>query len=507
MPKPLKKSEKKSELLLDGRSLKLQDVWQVARNLELEVKIHPKAIKQIQNSKKCVDKVLAQNSAVYGINTGFGLLSSVRIPKAKLSQLQVNLIRSHAAGVGTPLSIPEVRAMILLRANNLVAGFSGVSVELIESLLGLLNKGVHPYIPEQGSVGASGDLAPLAHLSLTLIGEGRCFYKGELTTAEKALKSAKLKPYKLKPKEGLALINGTQAMTAIGALVLEKAERLTKLSDLASAMSLEACLGSEKPFAPEISNVRPHKGQIEVARNLRNLLSGSEIMKSHHLCKRVQDPYSFRCIPQVHGACRDLIKQARKTVEIEINSVTDNPLVFAKTGKIISGGNFHGEYIAFAMDQLAIGVAELADISDQRIQKLINPHFSEGLPPFLVKDSGLNSGFMIVQYASAALVSENKVLCHPASVDSIPTSADKEDHVSMGTIAARKARNVVENTWNVIAIEMLCATQGIDFRRPLKSSTKINQAYSKIRSVVSFLEEDRVLHDDILKITCKMWEL
>jgi histidine ammonia-lyase len=370
----------------------------------------------------------------------------------------------------------------------------------VEALLKLLNRGVHPWIPEQGSVGACGDLAPLAHLALVLIGEGRAYYDGKLMPAERALEHAEIKPFRLRPKEGLSLINGTQIMTAIGTLALLRAEALAHMADVAGAMTIEALAGSAAPFDEDIQKIRPHKGQIKVAAHMRKLLADSEIMKSHADCDKVQDPYSLRCIPQVHGICRDVMRHARQVLETEVNSVTDNPLVFVKkggrSGKIVNGGNFHGEYVAMVMDELCMAVAELASISEQRIEKLINPALS-GLPAFLVKDGGLNSGFMIVQVAAASLVSENKVLCHPAVVDSIPTSADKEDHVSMGTIAARKARAVIENSWNVLAMEFFAASQGLEFRKPLRASRSVEKAYKAIRARVAPVEEDRAFYEDI----------
>lgn len=488
------------ELIIDGKSLTLEDIARVAYDLEHKIKVSlsPKARVKIKQSRAFIDSQLNGKDAIYGVNTGFGLLSKVRIDKGKLDRLQVNLLRSHAVGVGKPMSETEVRAAILLRANTLASGNSGVSVELVEALLALLNKGVHPWIPEQGSVGACGDLAPLAHLALVLIGEGRAYLDGKLLPGGRALELAGLKPQKLLPKEGLSLINGTQIMTAIGTLAFLRAEALLEMSEVAGAMTIEALAGSAVPFDENIQLVRPHRGQAETAAHMRKLLSNSQIMKSHINCDKVQDPYSLRCIPQVHGIARDVIRHVRQVLEVEVNSVTDNPLVFldGKKGKIVNGGNFHGEYVAMAMDQLCMAVAELANISERRLEKLINPALSD-LPAFLVKESGLNSGFMIVQVAAAALVSENKVLCHPASVDSIPTSADKEDHVSMGTIAARKARSVVENTWNVIAMEFFGASQGLEFRKPLKPAKLVNKAYQLIRERVRPVDEDRAFYEDI----------
>ncbi len=492
------------KLVIDGKSLTLNDVEMVANDLKGKVKISLSSASRtkMKKSRAFIESVLkSKNEAVYGVNTGFGLLSHTHIPENKLDQLQVNLLRSHAVGVGKPLSEPEVRASILLRANTLAQGFSGVTPELVDRLLALLNSGVHPYIPEKGSVGASGDLAPLAHLALVLIGEGKAFVNGKLISGEQALKQKKLKKYFLKPKEGLSLINGTQIMTAIGTLAFLKAERLSHLADVAGAMSIEAMQGSSEPFDADIHRIRPHKGQIEVAAHFRKLLANSEIMHSHEDCDRVQDPYSLRCIPQVHGIARDVLAHVKEVLRVEINSVTDNPLVIADRGKpkILNAGNFHGEYVAIAMDEMAIAISEIANISEQRIEKLINSSFSE-LPNFLVKEGGLNSGFMIVQVAAASLVSENKVLSHPASVDSIPTSADKEDHVSMGTIAARKARDIVENAWNVVAMEFFAAAQGLDFRKPNKPAKLLQKPYSEIRKRVPFVENDRTFYIDIENI-------
>jgi histidine ammonia-lyase len=499
------------EIVLDGSSLNLKKVWAWAHGEAPSVRLADKAKKRIKESQAYVGKLAAGKKAVYGVNTGFGLLSDVKIEKNKLAQLQLNLIRSHAVGVGPALSPPEARAAMLLRANTLAKGHSGCSLALVEKIVEAQNAGLVPWIPEQGSVGACGDLAPLAHMALMLIGEGRCYFKGALMDAAKALKKAGVKPHVLGPKEGLSLINGTQIMTAIGALVLHEALALAKIADIAGAMSLEAFRGTNKAFAREIHAVRPHAEQIAVAANLRKLLGKSKISESHKDCGKVQDPYSFRCMPQVHGASRRFLENCVSVLETEMNSATDNPLVFLPSdmkgkgegpggGEILSGGNFHGEFIAMAMDTAAIALAEFANISDLRVQKLINPSLS-GLPAFLTKDPGLNSGMMIVQVASASLVSENKVLAHPASVDSIPTSADKEDHVSMGVTAARKARQILQNLRHVLAMELLSAHQGIELLRPLRSSKGIEAAHGAIRSVVPKIEEDRVFHHDILAIT------
>ncbi len=477
----------------------LEAVEHVARGFA-KVTFSPSARKKVLTSYRYLQKRIGSGETIYGVNTGFGPMSDVRVSDSDLVLLQANLLRTHAVGTGNPLSIEQSRAMLFLRAANLAIGNSGVRPLVIEKLIELLNKGVTPWVPEQGSVGASGDLAPLAHLSLVLMGEGRAYVGGKLMEAKAALKKARVKPISLGPKEGLALINGTQFMTAIGALALLEAEYLCDVADLAGAMSVEAMKGTDSAFDPDIQKVRPHPGQVLVAKRLREILTpqgkSTQISKSHENCGKVQDPYSLRCMPQVHGASRDALKFVREVLEREIDSVTDNPLIFPREGKILSGGNFHGQYVAMAMDILAIAMAEIADISECRIEKLINPALS-GLPAFLAENGGLNSGFMIVQYAAASIVSENKTLCHPAVVDSIPTSADKEDHVSMGAWAARKAATVVTNVKRVLAMELLSAAQGIDFHRPLKSSLIIERAMKKIRTQVKAMRSDRAIHPDI----------
>lgn len=488
-------------LTLNGTSLSLEEVRDVAI-YGRKVHLSSAAEKRIERSNRFLLEKIREGKTLYGVNTGFGLLSNVRIEEDQIEELQYNLLRSHAVGVGHFMSDSISRAMLLLRVNSLAAGHSGVRLLLIKQLLKLLNKGVHPLVPQQGSVGASGDLAPLAHQALVLIGEGKARYQGRILSGAKALEKAGIKPIRLGPKEGLALINGTQFMTAVGTLSLLEAEHLCDLADAAGAMTLEAVRGTAQPFSAEIHAVRSHPGQVATARHLKKLLTSggrSEITKSHHDCDRVQDPYSLRCMPQVHGASRDCLRFVRDVLEKEINSVTDNPLVFPAEKKILSGGNFHGQIVANAMDFLAIAVSELANISEQRIQKLINPQFSE-LPSFLVAEGGLNSGFMIVQVAAASIVSENKTLCHPASVDSIPTSADKEDHVSMGAWAARKAGRVVVNTRRVLAMELLAAAQGIDLLRPLKTSARLEKLHSVIRKKVPKLDRDREFRGDIESI-------
>jgi histidine ammonia-lyase len=464
-------------------------------------------MKRVREAHGFVGKIVAGKDAVYGVNTGFGLLSDVKIPNDKLAQLQLNLLRSHAVGVGQPLSLPESRAAMLLRTNTLARGNSGCSPALLEKLLELQNAGIVAWIPEQGSVGACGDLAPLAHMALVLIGEGRVWFDGKWQDTAAAFKKTGIRPHELQAKEGLSLINGTQVMTAIGALVIHEALALCKIADVAGALSLDAFRGTSVAFDERIQAVRPHSEQADVARNLRALLKGSRIAESHKDCGKVQDPYSFRCMPQVHGASRRLLGNCVSVFETEMNSSTDNPLIFldGKKGEILSGGNFHGEYVAMIMDTAAIGLSELANIADQRIQKLINPAIS-GLPAFLTRDPGLNSGMMIVQVATAALVSENKVLSHPASVDSIPTSADKEDHVSMGVTAARKARQILANVRHVFAMELLCGYQGVDLLRPLKSSKPLEAVHAEIRKVVPPIGEDRVFHYDIASITAALYD-
>jgi histidine ammonia-lyase len=491
-------SASKKPIQLGSKRLTLEEIRDVAVD-ERRVALSSGAVSKIKRAHRFLQSKISEGDTLYGVNTGFGLLSNVKIPAPQIEALQYNLLRSHACGVGSYLSDEQVRGMLLLRAANLALGHSGVSLKLVEHILDVLNRGICPLIPEQGSVGASGDLAPLSHLALVLIGEGRARYKGREMSGAQALKSAKLKPIRLGPKEGLALINGTQFMTAIGVLALLEAEHLCNVADVIGAMTVEAMRGTETAFEPEIHRVRPHPGQLQSAKNVRKvLISGgmSEISKSHIGCGKVQDPYSMRCIPQVHGASRDSLKFVRDVLEREVNSVTDNPLVFPAEKKILSGGNFHGQIVAIAMDLMSIAAAEIASISEQRLEKLVNPVISD-LPAFLTEKGGLNSGFMIVQVAAASIVSENKTLCHPASVDSIPTSADKEDHVSMGAWAARKAKKIIDNSTLVLSMELLAASQGIDLLRPLKSSRTLEKIHKLVRSKVPKLGDDRIFHDDI----------
>jgi histidine ammonia-lyase len=454
-------------------------------------------------ARAIVDDVVAGGDAapaVYGVNTGFGALAEVRISAAQVAALQQNLVRSHAAGVGTPLPIPAVRAMMLLRAAVLATGRSGARPLCCERLCELLNAEVHPVIPARGSVGASGDLAPLAHLALGMIGEGMAEHRGEILPAAVALSRAGVAPLSLEAKEGLTLLNGTQHMTAVGGLAVLEAEATCRIADLAGALSLEALKGTVRAFDERVVAARPHPGQVAVGAHLRALLIGSPIAESHKDCGKVQDPYSLRCMPQVHGASRDIIAYARTVLEREASSSTDNPLVFADTAEMISGGNFHGQPVAIALDAAAIGVAELANISERRIEQLVNPHLSSGLPPFLAPDSGLNSGFMIAQVSAASLVSENKVLCHPASVDSIPSSAGREDHVSMGATAALKLATIHDHVRTVLAIELLCAAQGLDLRRPLRTTAPLEAAHAVIRRHVAPMMVDRPIYTDIAAV-------
>jgi histidine ammonia-lyase len=481
-------------IYIDGNSLTLDDVVRVCLSDE-QVFLDKKAIKRVLASRAFVDKIVKENRIVYGITTGVGELSNQLISSQDAEKLQLNMVRSHATNVGNPLPEEVVRGIILLRANALAKGYSGVRVELIDLLLDLLNKRVYPYIPSQGSVGASGDLSPLAHLALVLIGEGECMVEGARVDSKIVLDEKGITPVVLKPKEGLALINGTQVMAAIGCLVAKESELLMKNAMIIGGMSLEALKGTSKAFDEKVHAVRPHPGQVRCARNLRKIVSASEIIASHVNCEKVQDAYTLRCIPQVYGAIIDTLEYTKSVLQVEINAATDNPLVFEEQGEVISGGNFHGEPLAFVMDFLGIALSEIGNISERTVDRLVNPHVS-GLPPFLSRHSGLNSGFMISQYTAAALVSENKVLAHPASVDSIPTSAGQEDHVSMGSISAQKASQILKNVENVLAIEMLAAAQGIDFH-PMAPGRGTKIAHRIIRNHVSHLDDDRALYKDI----------
>jgi histidine ammonia-lyase len=483
---------------LDGKHLTLEQVLEVAEGRS-KVKISPSVKTRMERSRHFIEKALRKGEKIYGVTTGFGLLSDQVIDRSQIEELQRNLIRSHSVGVGPLFDEVTIRAIMLLRANVLAMGYSGVRVDVVKRLVEMINNGVHPLIPEQGSVGASGDLAPLAHLTSVLIGEGEAIFQGKIMPGRKAMERAGVPILTLKAKEGLALVNGTQVMTAVGLLALLRAERLCRIADIVGACTLDALKGTLSAFDPDIQRVRPFPGQMAVAENFKKLGRRSEIAESHKFCPRIQDPYSLRCIPQVHGAVRDAMAYVRRILEVEVNSATDNPLIFAEKGKILNCGNFHGEPVAFALDLLGIVIAELGGISERRIEKLINPALS-GLPAFLTSEGGLHSGLMMVQVSAAALASENKVLAHPASVDSIPTSADKEDHVSMGTIAARKARDIVNNVEQILAMELLCATQGLEFLLPLRPGIGIKEAYEVVRRKVPPIKGDRRFSEDIRNI-------
>ena len=451
---------------------------------------------RVQAAEKLVAKMIERDEPVYGVNTGFGDLSTVRIPATEMRALQRNLVRSHAMGVGDPLPVDAVRAIMLLRANTLASGRAGVRRETLDLLVDMLNRGIHPVIPMHGSVGASGDLAPLAHLALVLIGEGEAIHDGKRKSAADALKHAGLKPIELAPKEGIALINGTQVMTGIGCLALHDAEVLATTADVVAAMSAEALRATDQAWDAAIHEARPHPGQRSVAANLRRLMEGSGIRESHRTGDpRVQDPYSIRCVPQVHGAARDALGYVRRVLETEINAVTDNPLVFPEDGRVLSGGNFHGQPVAIALDLATIAVAQLGDIAEARIDRLTNGHTS-GLPPFLAPDPGSNSGFMVAQYTAAALVAEDRLRAVPASIQSVPTSAGMEDHVSMGVHAAHKLVAVVRNVRDILAVEALCAAQGLDLLR-MRSSEPLEAAKAVVRERSAFVGQDRTLAPDI----------
>lgn len=486
---------------LTGETLTLEEIVRVARGRE-RIVIAPAARENLEKSRAFVDRLVGEGRVVYGVTTGFGQFKHVTIDPSQTAELQANLIRSHACGVGDPLTEEQVRATILIRINSLLRGYSGVRPLVVDRLVDLLNKDIYPFVPSQGSVGSSGDLAPLSHLMLVVMGEGEVFVHGSRTPAINVLKEKDIEPVVLLSKEGLALNNGTSVQTAIGALATFDAVQLAKVFDVSYAMSLEVLMGTSAACDPRVHALRPHPGQVAVAENVRKICADSGIMESHKNCGRVQDAYSLRCAPQVHGASRDTIAYAVSVVEREINSVTDNPLLFPDDDVAISAGHFHGEPIAQAMDCLKIGVAELANICERRIARMVDPATSDGLPAFLIpkEQGGLSSGFMIPQYVAAALVSENKVLAHPASVDSIPTSANQEDHVSMGTIAARHANKVVEHAKQVVGIELLCAAQAADFRKPFKLGKGTDAAYRLIRQHVPFLEKDRTLYPDIESI-------
>jgi histidine ammonia-lyase len=495
-------------LHINGNDLTLEAVGEVAAERR-PVLLSADAREAVDRARAVVEEIVASDKVAYAITTGVGQLSEVRIAGDQIRQLQVNLVRSHAAGVGEPLSAAETRAMMLLRANSLAKGYSGVRAVVIDTLCEMLNRGVTPFVPSQGSVGASGDLAPLAHLALALIGEGECVdAAGARIPSADALKRAQIKPLVLEAKESISLINGTQGMLAVGTLALLAAETLVDSADVLGGLCCDALKGTDAAFDERIHKARPHSGQMKTAANLRKMLEGSQIRESHRTCGRVQDAYSLRCIPQVHGAVRDTVAHCREVFETEASSAVDNPLVFVTItdarnlkGDVISGGNFHGEPLAFALDFLGIALSALAGISERRIERLVNPALSEGLPPFLAQGAGLNSGFMLPQVTAAALVSENKVLAHPASVDSITTSGNKEDFVSMGMTAAIKLKRIVENTRNVLAIEAMAVAQAIDFLAPLKTSKRGQAAQAAIRSVCPTMEKDRVMYQDFARLS------
>src|SRR5262245_61526069 len=486
-------------LLIDGESLTIENVHEVAFDRR-KVALHPNAAQKMSRSRAVIESIVNQDRAVYGVSTGFGKLSDVYIGHEQITPLQHNLVRSHASGVGDPFTEEECRALMLLRANVLAKGLSGARPVVAERLCDLLNHHVHPVIPCRGSVGASGDLAPLAHLALVLIGEGEVFGLETRITGREALEGIGVAPLDLQAKEGLALLNGTQATLAAGLICWRRARRLLDMADLAGAMSLEALKGSPVAFDQRIHQARPHPGQLEVARRLTRFLRDSEIRQSHIDCARVQDAYSLRCMPQVHGPVRESLEYVRAVAAIELNSATDNPLVFADSEDVLSGGNFHGQSLGLAFDFMTIALSVLANISERRIERLLSPEYGD-LPPFLADNPGLNSGFMIAQVAAAALASENKVLSHPASVDSIPTSGNKEDHVPMAMGAALKLKQVVLNLERVLAIEFLCAAQGIDYLRPLRAGVAVEAAYQHIRRRISHAAVDRVLSIDIERMT------
>jgi histidine ammonia-lyase len=498
-----------SSLELTGDGLTLDDTERILHGQIDRLALASAARKRVERARRCLDELLARGTTIYGVNTGFGKLANQKIAPDEVLALQENLLRSHAVGMGPLLGVGVSRLALALRIQSLAKGYSGVTVELVDRLIEVFNRGVVPAIPEQGSVGASGDLAPLAHLALVVMGEGHAFLsrgavRGKrharvaprLLSGQAALKRAGLKPYRPQAKEGLSLINGTQISTAILADALVQARHLTKVADIAGSMTVEATKSSLRPFDPRIQQVRAHPGQVACAANLRRLLEASEIMQSHADCDKVQDAYSLRCMPQVHGTLRDAITHVTRVVECEMNSATDNPLVFADSSEVLSGGNFHAQPIALAADLLAAAVTDLSSIVERRVENLVNPDLS-GLPGFLTPLPGLNSGMMLVQVLAAALVSENKAASFPASVDSIPTSANREDHVSMSTTAARKCRSVVTHTTRVLACELLCAAQGLEFRRPLKASRGAEAAYRHIREYVRPLGRDRTLHRDL----------
>ena len=482
-------------ILIDGNTLTLEQIYAVAYN-HTKIALTEESKEKVNKCRAFVDKIIADKRVVYGLTTGFGKFANITIPVEQIEELQENLILSHATSVGQLLPVEEVRAIHLLRINVLAKGHSGIRLSTLQTLIDMLNAGIHACIPEKGSVGASGDLAPLSHLALVLIGHGEAEYQGEIIPGAEAMKRAGLTPVKLAAKEGLALNNGTQVMTGIAALALLRAEQLCKVADITAAMSVDALLGTPTAYDELIHNVRPHQGQIESAQNLRNLLENSPLRESHVVCENVQDPYSLRCTPQVNGATRQNLKHIREVLIVEINSATDNPLIFPDQDKVLSGGNFHGEPIAFIADLLGICVSELGNIAERRMEQIYNPALNRNLNAFLAPRPGLDSGFMIAQLTAASLISENKVLAHPSSVDSIPTSANQEDHVSMGTIGAVKARTIINNTAYVLGIELMSACQALDMRK-IPSSPALNAVLEEFRTIVATLSKDRIIYPDI----------
>jgi len=490
-------------VMIDGENLTIEDTVLVARN-HAKVELAQKARAKVKHCRQVLEQLIKEKKTIYGVTTGFGAFGKITIPMDKTPELQLNLIRSHSAGVGNPASTEVVRAMMLLRANTLAKGYSGIRLETLETLIGMLNKGVHPIVPEQGSVGASGDLAPLSHMTLVMMGEGEAEYKGEIMSGKQAMRAAGIQPVKLEAKEGVALNNGTQFMTAIGALTVYDAERLVVTAEAAAALSLEALKGISDAFDERIHKIRPHPGQVTTAKNIRSLTTGSKIILTGERAAKAgmhsQDAYSLRCTPQVLGCVRDAVAYVKKLIETEANSATDNPLVFAEDRLCLSGGNFHGQPISLAMDLLGTALTTIGNISERRIARIIDENSSKGLPAFLISQKakrGVESGFMALHYTAAALTSENKVLAHPASVDSIPTSANFEDFVSMGSIAARKAVSILRNVEKIVAIELLCAAQGADFRGAEKLGRGTKAVYSVIRRRVSMLKRDRPLFKDV----------
>jgi len=485
-------------LYLDKKSISIDELVQVARD-GLPVAFSAEGEARVNGAREAIARWVKEKRVIYGITTGLGALCNVTISEKDTQLLQQNILVSHAAGVGAPLPVDVVRAVMALRVHDLSLGYSGCRMETLRYLMAFLNEGVSPVIPEKGSVGASGDLAPSAHMGLVLIGRGEAFFEGRRIAGSKALQAIGLSPLRLEAGEGIALINGTQVMTAMGALVVHDAVRLSKLADIACAMTLEVLMGSQSEFDPLIHRLRPHPGQLATAANMLRLTENSEIIASHSGCSRIQDAYTLRCSPQIHGASKDAVAHAKRVIDIEINSSTTNPLIFPEIDDVRLGGNFHGQPVAMAADYLSMGLAELGSVSERRIERLVNPQLSE-LPAFLIRDGGINSGYMIGQYVAAALVSENKVLAHPACVDSIPTSANKEDHVSMGSIAMRQTRDILFNVEHVIAIELLCASQAYDLinlHAPMKAGDGTHAAHETIRRHVPYLENDRELYADI----------